>query len=91
MIIAWPEGESFRVTKKVSSKSVRLTIRRDKDWFAADGEVQVDENKVMNLRELLSRLKEDRFIALGDNQFLALTHELHRRLMDLSAYTDADD
>jgi len=91
VIIGWPEGESFRVAKKVSSKSVRLTIRRDKDWFAANGEVQVDENRVMDLRELLSRLKEDRFIALGDNQFLALTHELHRRLMDLSAYSDADE
>jgi SNF2 family DNA or RNA helicase len=91
VVIAWPEGESFRIVKKVSSKSVRLNIRRDKDWFAANGEVQVDENKVMNLRELLGRLREDRFVALGDNQFLALTDELHRRLTDLSAYTDADD
>jgi len=90
VIVGWPEGESFRVSKKVSSKSVRIKIRRDKDWFAANGEVRVDENRVMDLRELLSRLKEDRFIALGDNQFMALTHELHRRLMDLSAYSDAD-
>jgi SNF2 family DNA or RNA helicase len=89
--VGWPEGESFRITKKVSSKSVRLTIRRDKDWFAANGEIQVDENKVMDLRELLGRLREDRFVALGDNQFLALTDELHRRLMDVSAYTDADE
>jgi hypothetical protein len=36
-------------------------------------------------------VREDRFVALGDNQFLALTHELHRRLLDLSAYTDADE
>jgi SNF2 family DNA or RNA helicase len=91
VLVTWPEGESFRVTKKVSSKSVRLQIRRDKDWFAANGEVQVDEHKVMDLRELLSRVREDRFIALGDNQFLALSNELHRRLMDLSAYSDADD
>jgi SNF2 family DNA or RNA helicase len=90
VVIAWPEGESFRITRKVTSKSVRLNIRRDKDWFAANGEVQIDENKVMNLRELLGRLREDRFVALGDNQFLALTDELHRRLTDLSAYTDAD-
>jgi SNF2 family DNA or RNA helicase len=91
VVVGWPEGESFRITRKVSSKSVRLNIRRDKDWFAANGEVQVDENKVMDLRELLGRLREDRFIALGDNQFLALTDELHRRLMDVSAYTDADE
>jgi superfamily II DNA or RNA helicase len=91
VLIAWPEGESFRITKKVSSKSVRLNIRRDKDWFAANGEVKIDENKVMSLRELLGRLREDRFVALGDNQFIALTDELHRRLTDLSAYTDADE
>jgi SNF2 family DNA or RNA helicase len=91
VVVAWPDGESFRILKKVSSKSVRLNIRRDKDWFAANGEVKIDENKVMNLRELLGRLREDRFIALGDNQFLALTDELHRRLTDLSAYTDADE
>ncbi len=91
IVVGWPEGESFRVTKKVTSKSVRLNIRRDKDWFAANGQVQVDEHRVMDLRELLTRLREDRFVALGDNQFMALTHELHRRLMDLSAYTDADE
>ena len=95
IVVAWPEGESFRVSKKVTSKSVRLQIRRDKDWFAANGEVQVDEHRVMDLRELLARVREDRFIALGDNQFLALTHELHKRLMDLSAYSsnpgDADE
>jgi SNF2 family DNA or RNA helicase len=91
VVIAWPEGESFRVTKKVASKSVRLTIKRDKDWFAANGEIQVDENKVLDLRSLLERLRkgEGRFVALGDNQFLALTSELHRRLMDLAAYSDA--
>ena len=94
VLMAWPEGESFRVVKKADSKSVRLTIKRDKDWFAANGEVQIDENRVMDLRTLLDSLREGkgRFVALGDNQFLALTHELHRRLMELSAFgTDHGD
>jgi SNF2 family DNA or RNA helicase len=92
-VVAWPEGESFKVSKRIESKSVRLTIKRDKDWFAADGEVVVDENKVLDLRSLLERLRESegRFVALGDNQYLALSHELHRRLMDLSAFSDAND
>ena len=93
VVIAWPEGEPFRVSKKVSSKSVRLTIKRDKDWFAANGEVVVDENRVLDLVSLLEKLRgsEGRFVALGDNQFLALTNELHRRLTDLAAYTDANE
>lgn len=94
VVMAWPEGESFRVTKKADSKSVRLTIKRDKDWFAANGELQIDENRVMDLRTLLESLKSSRgrFVALGDNQFLALTTELHRRLMELSSFgTDHGD
>ncbi|MES3025009.1 MAG: DEAD/DEAH box helicase [Pseudomonadota bacterium] len=91
VLVAWPEGESFRVSKRVDSKSVRLKIKRDKDWFAASGEVQIDEEKVMDLRHLLDAIKDSkgRFVALGDNQFLALSSELHKRLMDLSAFGDA--
>ncbi|MBZ2206399.1 DEAD/DEAH box helicase [Massilia soli] len=86
--IAWPEGQSFRVTRKVDSKSVRISIKRDKDWFAADGEVQVDEDKVLDLRTLLEMLKSSkgRFVELADNQFVALSSELHRRLMELASF-----
>ncbi len=94
VLMAWPEGESFRVTKKADAKSVRINIRRDKDWFAASGEIAIDEERVIDLRTLLDMLKSSRgrFVALGDNQFLALTSELHRRLMELSSFgTDHGD
>jgi len=88
IVVAWPEGEKFRVTKKATSKSVRVQIRRDKDWFAANGDVVIDEGRVMNLRTLLEKLVESdsRFVALGDNEYLALSDELHRRLTELGAY-----
>jgi len=93
VVVAWPEGESFRVVKKVESHAVKISIKRDKDWFAANGEVEIDENKVMDLRSLLESLRagEGRFVALGDNQFMALSHELHRRLMELSSFSDPTD
>jgi len=88
IVVAWPEGEKFRVTKKATSKSVRVQIKRDKDWFAASGDVVIDEGRVMNLRALLEKIRESdsRFVALGDNEYLALSDELHRRLMELGAY-----
>jgi hypothetical protein len=93
VVVAWPEGESFRVVKKVESQAVKISIKRDKDWFAANGEVEIDENKVMDLRTLLDSLRagEGRFVALGNNQFMALSHELHRRLMELSSFSDPTD
>ena len=90
VLVAWPDGESFKVSKKIDSKSVRLTIKRDKDWFAASGEVQLDENRILDLRALLELLRssQGRFVALGDNQFLALSTELHRRLIELASFSE---
>ncbi|WP_426192262.1 DEAD/DEAH box helicase [Massilia sp. DWR3-1-1] len=88
VLVAWPEGESFKVSKKVESKSMRLSIKRDTDWFAANGDVQIDEDRIVDLRALLDMLRSShgRFVELGDNQFVALSTELHRRLMELAAY-----
>ena len=53
MVLAWPEGETMRVSKRIDSGQMRLNIKSEKDWFAASGEVQIDEDKVMDLRALL--------------------------------------
>jgi len=91
VVVAWPEGEKFRVSKRANAKSVRVQIRRDKDWFAASGDVVIDEGRVMSLQSLLEKLREEksRFVALGDNEYLALSDELHRRLMELADYGTA--
>jgi hypothetical protein len=93
VILAWPEGESFKVGKPVTEKQLRISIKSDKDWFAASGELQIDENKVLDLRTLLELMQtgsgNGRFLALGENQFLALSEQLQRRLQDLAAYGEA--
>ncbi|MGI4716943.1 MAG: DEAD/DEAH box helicase [Janthinobacterium lividum] len=88
VVVAWPEGEKFRVSKRANAKSVRVQIRRERDWFAASGDVVIDEGRVMSLQSLLEKLREEksRFVALGDNEYLALSDELHRRLMELADY-----
>jgi SNF2 family DNA or RNA helicase len=88
VVVAWPEGESFKVSRRIESKQFNLSIKSDKDWFAASGELQIDENKVLDLRTLLDLMEnsKSRFVELGNNQFLALSDELHRRLSELSAY-----
>jgi superfamily II DNA or RNA helicase len=93
VVLAWPEGEAFRLTKPVYAKQLRLNIKSKKDWFAASGELVVDEDRVLDLRSLLEmiRASKSRFIALGDKQFLALSEELHRRLSELAYYGEDDD
>lgn len=88
IVLAWPEGEKFKVSARLGAKQFRLAIKGEKDWFAAGGELQVNEEKVLDLRQLLELLEhsQGRFLALGNNEFLALTEEFHRRLSDLAAF-----
>eukprot|EP01034_Spumella_vulgaris_P044547 gene44547-55426_t len=76
--------------QRIGGKQFRLNIKTEKDWFAASGQLQVDENQVMDLRALLEMMQanKSRFVELGNNQYLALTEELHRRLHELQAYGD---
>lgn len=90
IVVAWPEGESFKVSKRIETSQFQLSINSGKDWFEASGELKIDENQVLDLRALLELMQnnKNRFIALGDNQFLALSDELHRRLSELAAFGD---
>jgi len=93
IVLAWPEGEAFRVTKPAYTRQLRLNIKSKKDWFAASGQLVIDEDRVLDLRSLLDMIcaSKSRFIALGDKEFLALSEELHRRLSELASYGEDDD
>ncbi|MGB6044389.1 MAG: hypothetical protein WBF93_14620, partial [Pirellulales bacterium] len=75
VVVAWPEGEKMKVTAPVSISQFRVSIRSAQDWFSASGKLHVDENRVLDMRQLLDLIKQTptRFLPLGDRQFVALT------------------
>ena len=93
VVLAWPEGEKLRVSREVSFDHLRLRIRSRTNWFEIGGELQVDDQLVVDMKRLLEILNPDgaRFLPLGDGQFVALTRELRKRLDDLADYTEEDD
>lgn len=90
LVVEWPEGERFRVTPEAGFSSFRLNINRQRDWFAASGELQVNNELVLDMQRLMELLDQTpgRFVPLGDGQFLALTQEFRKRLDDLRAYSE---
>ena len=92
VVLAWPEGEKLRVSREVSFDQLRLRIRSRTNWFEVGGELQVDDQLVVDMKRLLEILNPDgaRFLPLGDGQFVALTRELRKRLDDLADYTEED-
>ncbi|TPQ24447.1 DEAD/DEAH box helicase [Methylomonas koyamae] len=89
-ILEWPEGVKFKLLGQTVGTGLSVQVRRDNDWFSVQGELRVDDNTVVEIRQLLGLLDErqGRFLKLKDGQFFALTEEFRRRLEDLRAYAD---
>jgi superfamily II DNA or RNA helicase len=90
VILEWPEGEKFKVQHQADMKQFAFNLRRENDWFAASGELQVSNDLVLEMQQLMSLLElhPGRFIPLGDGQFLALTQEFRKRLDELRAFSE---
>ncbi len=88
LIVHWPQGQSLRMAGTVTEKQLRVKIERDKDWFAASGEVVIDELLQMDFMKLvdLVSVSPGRFVQLNDGRFLALTEQLRKRIASLAAY-----
>jgi superfamily II DNA or RNA helicase len=82
----WPRGKPLRVVS-VDSPALGLTVSSGRDWFTLEGEVRVDEARVLGLKRVLdlARDSRSRFVALGDGEYLALSDRLRRQLADLNA------
>lgn len=85
LVIEWPKGESLKLAGQANFSQLSLRVNKQQDWFAVKGEVQVDEDLVMDLQVLLNLMdkKDTRFIALDDGRFLALTKTFKQRLEEL--------
>lgn len=91
VIVEWPEGEKLTIAHQANLKNLNLKIRTNRqNWFSMSGELVVDQNQVIKLKELLSKVKNStgRFIELADGQFIALTQEFKKRLEDMNVYSE---
>ena len=88
--LVWPEGERFRLKATKSLANMKLGLKQQGDWFVVNGEVKLDDGKVLQLRQLLELLDASpgRFLKLGDNDYLALTDSFRKRLEELHAVAE---
>ena len=82
----WPRGKPLRVVA-VDSAALGVQVASGRDWFALQGEVRVDEARVLTLQRVmeLARESRSRFVALGEGEYLALSDRLRQQLADLEA------
>lgn len=88
--LLWPEGQALRPPTERSASDVRVRIRGDSTWLQIDGEVQVDEQRVIAMRDLLASASKavGRFVPIGEDEYIALTEEIRSKLAALSRASD---
>ncbi len=89
-IIEWLQGQKFKIRRQSGLGDLRLTIQRQNNWFAAGGELKLDDDEVMDMQRLMASMRQtsSRFIPLGDGEFLALTLALRQQLDILHSYSE---
>ncbi|WP_024304535.1 SNF2-related protein [Pseudogulbenkiania sp. MAI-1] len=86
----WPEGERMRIKARRGLAQMKFGLKRQGDWFVLSGDVELDDGRVLQLRQLLELLQAGpgRFLKLGEQDWLALTDAMRRRLDELALLAD---
>jgi superfamily II DNA or RNA helicase len=92
-MLVWPKGGAFRVRKCFRRGGLTLRLRSRNDWFEIEGDLKVDENLVVDMKQLLEscRRHSGKFVELDNGDYIALTDELRRQLGDLDALGEIRD
>jgi len=80
--IEWPEGHKLLLRGEVSAKRFKASVKGAEGWFLAGGTLQVDDDLVLDLKDLLARLERSpgRFVKLDDGSFFALDRHFRSQL-----------
>ncbi len=82
----WPQGERFKIVARAATGQLRLQIKTAAEWLYASGELRIDQQRALDLKQLFALLDAKpgaRFLELGAGQFLSLTASFRRQLDDL--------
>ncbi|MBV8680659.1 MAG: DEAD/DEAH box helicase, partial [Aquitalea sp.] len=86
----WPQGQRMRIQGKAGLPQLRIKTQRKHGWLEVTGEVQVDEDRVLQLRQLLEALaaRPGQYLRLSEQDWLALSDSLVMRLQQLALLAD---
>jgi superfamily II DNA or RNA helicase len=80
--VQWPQGKKFSLNRVIHWSDLRISVAKERDWFAVKAELQFSDGEQLVLAELLAknRQQQSRFIELDDGSYVALTRTLESRL-----------
>ena len=88
--LEWPEGQKLALRGEAKVSRLKASIKGTDSWFTLGGTVAIDEDLVLDLKDLLERLDhaQGRFIPLPDGGFVALDRHFRAQLDRLKLLGD---
>ncbi|MDD5758230.1 MAG: DEAD/DEAH box helicase [Desulfobulbaceae bacterium] len=82
IVVEWPKGELLKLNSASSNAQLYLKIKQRRNWFELDGQLQIDDDTVLDMSRVLELIKKShsRFIPMSDGHFVALSHEMYQQL-----------
>ena len=82
VVLEWPQGKAVRLARHAGLAAFQGRVGAQQGWFAVSGALTLDDGRVLEMVRLLELLgtAAGRFVRIGENEFLALSQDLHRRL-----------
>lgn len=92
ILVEWPEGVRFKITQQADFSNLKLSLKSKNNWFEIEGELKVGKDMLMSVAELIDgvRNSKGRFIKMENGDFLALSTQLRRQLLNLEAQVATD-
>ncbi|MBM2885950.1 DEAD/DEAH box helicase [Chromobacterium phragmitis] len=90
VVCLWPQGDKIRLAAAAGMPLLKLKVKRRGGWLQADGELELDDGRVLALRHLLAALanQKGKYLQLSDGDWLALSGSLGERLGELARMVD---
>ena len=90
LLLRWPKGKTLKLSQQMKAENLLLSMGQSKEWFDIAGELQFDNEQVLELRKLLELMSgtSGRFIQLDQQQILVLSSELRQKLDQINQITD---
>ncbi len=90
LVLEWPQGKAVRLARHAGLAAFQGRVGAQQDWFALSGALTLDDGRVLDMMRLLELLgtAPGRFVRMGENEFLGLSQDLHRRLEAIRALQD---
>gem|GEM_PF-3622005 len=86
IILEYPKGQRLRLGNTVDDKQLQVQVSSGRDWFRVEAGLQLDEERIIDFELLLESLRnKDKYIKIGEDEYLTLTEGLRDRLTKMDA------